>query len=49
LKERGKKDKDGETIRDLILFVYETSLSVSGLPLEDPTGYASRMTELGLG
>merc|ERR1712044_107148 len=52
LKAKVDADKNGKSIKDLIVLLYETSLLSSGFSLEDPHNHASRihrMIKLGLG
>merc|ERR1739837_54640 len=52
LRQRAETDKSDKSVKDLVLFLFETSLLSSGFSLEDPAVHARRihrMIKLGLG
>ncbi|KAG2681062.1 hypothetical protein I3760_11G127300 [Carya illinoinensis] len=51
LRKRAEVDKNDETVRDLVLLLYDTALLTSGFSLDDPNTFAARihtMLKLGL-
>merc|ERR1719427_1294807 len=52
LREKAEADKNGKSVKDLVMLLFETSLLASGFSLEDSSTHASRihrMIKLGLG
>merc|ERR1712179_252270 len=52
LRQRAEADKNGKSVKDLVLLLFETALLSSGFSLEDPAVHAQRihrMIKLGLG
>merc|ERR1712183_119781 len=52
LRQRAEADKNDESVKDLVLLLFETALLSSGFSLEDPQVHAQRihrMVKLGLG
>merc|ERR1712140_53239 len=52
LRQRAEADKNDKSVKDLVLFLFETALLSSGFSLEDPAVHAKRihrMIKLGLG
>jgi len=51
LRKRADADKNGKSVNDLVLLLYETALLTSGFSLDDPNTFSARihrMLKLGL-